>query len=176
MKILKWSAFFVLITFVAACGKDDDATALPPTPTTQLSTGAVNWGSFVATSKNLTPLVTFAGQPSNTYTVNAIPGDRVTFTFNAGNKPVDKKVLELKMIGIDTPRSGGTSDDAALLQNIEWIYDPNDDNYILGFEVLSSAPEELDAKFDILVEVFQNGTSLGTDFLIDPKLKLRPSR
>lgn len=184
MKNLKYLTVGLFCVLLLACGGDDDANALPDTPTTQVINGTMNWSAFSPTSTNITNLVTIGGVNAAQHVTNAIPGDGITFQFNTGSKGVTKVTREI--FWQDVQWYPVTTEDQAWL---DWmadysdrnnddlsIYDSRDTNFISGFRIPVGAPTGVDMKFDMIVRIKEDGVLLSDQYLIDPKLKLRPSR
>ena len=175
MKSLKFFALLIMTFLVVSCSSDEEDNSAT-TPTTIQASATVNWSAFTSATTNITSLVTIGGQPSSTYTVSTIKGDKVNFTFNIGSKNSSKVTREIIMLGIyfDNP----TSRDEQFLNSLTWIEDPNKTDFdgVLGFEIVSSAPDDYDGKFNIYCSILEDGILLPDEYIIDPKIKIRASR
>lgn len=176
MKRLKLLILILFLGLTFSCSSDNEDTST--TPITIEASGTVNWASFDKTNLDITSLVTFGGQPASTYTVSTIKGDKIIFNFNKGTKSASKVNREILFveIQIDSP----TLDDGRFIESITYIENlnlpiPNVDAN-LGFEIGNDAPENYDGKFNMLVQIIEDGFLLPGFYIIDPKIRIRSNR
>lgn len=174
MEFFKKLTLLLFVVAFASCSSDDDNSAT--TPTTITASGTVAWSSFSPVNLDITSLVTIGGQPAASYTVSTIKGDIVRFQFNTSAKNVAKVTRELVFlyIDIDSPNVA----DGQFLDNITYLEDPNNTAVEgkLGFIIGPGAPDNYDGKFNMIFAVKEDGNYLQSDYVVDPKIKIRGTR
>ena len=163
-----------VITFVN-CSSDDNTSST--TPTTITASGSFDWNAFNPATLDITALATINGEAASTYTVNAIKGDIINFTFNSGaNKSAVKVKRELVFLYIDIDTA--TDEDYRFLESITYVPDPNfiDFEGNKGIIIGPNAPTNYDGKFDMYFTILEDGVELQEIYKIDPKIRIRASR
>jgi hypothetical protein len=167
MKKLHQIILFVSIISIISCSKEPDNT-----PKTLVAAGTVDFNAIAnVVGNDITAFVTFNGQPANTYTTEAIPGDNISYTFNSS------ATTEMFLEDIDFQQGTQvTIEDEQFKNNIREIADPRDKLFFSGIEILQGVPTNYERKFDLFVRIKVNGVLDQRVFKIDPKIKIRASR
>lgn len=170
MKTLK--SIFILsmavLLFNCSSSSEEDPTA-PITINVDgtLDLNALN--SLVGT--DATALVTFGGAPAATYTVEAIPGDKVNYKITSSSANTEIRIIDYRF-NLNSSTASFDDWEINFTPQIDTIATPA----TAFIEVNTDAAGEDDYKFDIHFKVYTNGSSNHTIYTVDPKIKLKRRR
>lgn len=155
---------FLLLPFIllVSCSSDDE----PVVPIEQEVEITVDFDALANLIGNdATALATFEnGISAAEFTTDAVIGDKINYTIKATSS-VDVVCTDFLY------ESGDTELWNSGLRKID-----DGQGFMLGFEVLAPATADQECKFNILFRVFRDGVLDPTEYVIDPKIRIKTTR
>ncbi|NVK83215.1 MAG: hypothetical protein HWE21_02775 [Cytophagia bacterium] len=156
---------FLLLSLIilVSCSSDDDEPVVPIEQEVEIT---VDFDALANLDGNdATALATFEnGLSAAEFTTDAVIGDKINYTIKATSN-VDVVCTDFLY------ESGDTELWNSGLRKID-----NGQGFMLGFEVLEPATADQECKFNILFRVFRDGVLDPTEYVIDPKIRIRTTR